>query len=245
MKRLRGIIRPGVEGVKSYGAVRRGDDKLRKTTRTFQKSEVTMNEKKHFYLQMFADEPESNSEEQTETKAENPNDPSEPKPKGKAGAKYTDADIDKIINQKFAEWQKKKDLEISEAQKLAEMNAQQKAEYERDQLQKKLDELMKKDALSEMTKTARKMLAEEEITIPDELLSRLVSTDAEATKTSVDAFAKLFKDSVQSAVKNILKGDPPKTGARKTNITKEEIMNVKNTTERQRLIEENMELFGR
>ena len=41
--------------------------------------------------------------------------------------KYTDADVNKLIDQKFAEWQKKQQKAVDEAQKLAEMNAQEKA----------------------------------------------------------------------------------------------------------------------
>ena len=37
-------------------------------------------------------------------------------------------------------------------------------------------------------------------------------TDAEKTKAAVDAFGKAFKDAVESAVKEKLKGNPPKKG---------------------------------
>ena len=94
-----------------------------------------------------------------------------------------------------------------------------------------------------MSKTARKMLAEEEINIPDELLERLVSTDAGQTKTAVESFAKLFKDAVNESVKNSLKGPAPKTGTSGTTVTKEQIMAIKNPSERQRMIAENITLF--
>ena len=80
------------------------------------------------------------------------------------------------------------------------------------QMEKELNAFKEKDTLAEMSKTARKMLSEDEINIPDELLSHLVSTDAEDTKQAVQAFAKLFKDAVQDAVKDKLKGNPPKRG---------------------------------
>ena len=60
--------------------------------------------------------------------------------------KYSDADVNAIIDKKFAKWQKEQESKIKEAEKLAEMNAQEKAEYERDELQKKLDELESKTA---------------------------------------------------------------------------------------------------
>ena len=94
-----------------------------------------------------------------------------------------------------------------------------------------------------MSKTARKMLADQEINIPDELLTHLVSESAEETKTSVEAFAKLYKEAVQEGVKNKLNGAPPKAAIGGNGITKEQILAVKNPAERQRLIAENISLF--
>lgn len=59
-------------------------------------------------------------------------------------ARYTDADVDAIISKKFAKWQEQHEAKVAEAAKLAEMNATQRAEYERDQLQRPLDELRRK-----------------------------------------------------------------------------------------------------
>ena len=157
--------------------------------------------------------------------------------------KYTDDDVDKLFNKKFAEWEKKKQKEIDEAKKLAEMNAQERAEHERDELQKELDALKKKDSLSEMTKTARKMLSDEGVSVPDEVLAMIVDTDAEKTKAAVDAFGKAFKDAVESAVKEKLKGNPPRKGERRQ-LTKEQIFAIKDPIERQNAIAENMDLFN-
>lgn len=126
--------------------------------------------------------------------------------------KYSDKDLDEIIDKRFARWQKEQQKAVDEAKKLAEMNAQQKAEYERDQLQKELDALKKKDALAEMSKAARKMLSESNINVPDDLLSMLVTTDAESTKVAVDSFAKLFKEAVENSVKERLRGEIPTRG---------------------------------
>lgn len=160
--------------------------------------------------------------------------------------KYSDNDVNKMFNQKFAEWQAKKDKEIDEAKKLADMNAQQKAEYERDQLQKQLDEYKKKDSLVEMSKTARKMLADKNITITDDLLSMFVSTDAEQTKKTVDDFAKMFTEAVESAVKERLKGGSPRKagGGGAASMTKEQILAIKDPEERQKKMLENRELFN-
>lgn len=151
--------------------------------------------------------------------------------------------IDTAVSNAESKWKSLHDDKLSEAEKLARMTNEEKAAYRVSQLEKELNAFKEKDMLAEMSKTARKMLSEEEINIPDELLAHLVSTDAKDTKESVQAFSKLFKDSVQSAVKEALKGEPPKTGGGKGSLTKEQIMKVQNRTERQRLINENIELF--
>lgn len=47
---------------------------------------------------------------------------------------YTDEDIDAIIARRFAKWEKQKQKEIDEAKRLENMNAQERAEHERDEL---------------------------------------------------------------------------------------------------------------
>ena len=160
-------------------------------------------------------------------------------------AKYTDADVDEILNKKFAKWQAQQEKAVSEAKKLAEMNATQKAEYQRDQLQKEVDELKKQAAISEMMKTSRKMLSDSGITVPDELLSVLVTANAEETKAAVDGFAKACKDALEAEVKNRLKGEPPRKGiGGAAPMTKEQIMAIKDPELRQKKMLENRELFN-
>lgn len=201
---------------------------------------------KKFNLQLFADDDSSTSEDgkKSEQQAEeHQNETKKDEKKGEGEKKYTDADLNSIIDKKFAEWQKKKEKEVDEAKKLAEMNATEKAEYERDKLQKQLDEMMKEKSLTEMTKVARKMLSEDGINITDELLANLVSDSAENTKEAVKSFIELFKSAVNDAVKDALKGKAPKNSTESDSITKEKIMKVKDRAERQKLIAEHMDLF--
>lgn len=159
--------------------------------------------------------------------------------------KYTDEDVNKLIDKKFAEWQKKQEKAVDEAQKLATMNATQKAEYERDQLQKELDEYKRQASLGEMMKTARKMLSDEGITVSDDILTMLVSTEAEETKSAVDGFAKAFTEAVESAVRERIKGETPKKGTgTTTSMTKEQIMGIKDHELRQQAMLENKHLFN-
>lgn len=173
-----------------------------------------------FNLQLFADEGAAATEtgSGTENTTEQTTEQStEPTVDERSKPKYSDDDFDKKLNQKFAEWQKKKEQEIAEAEKLAKMNAEEKAnhnaqkEKERaDKAEARIAELERKDALTEMSKTARKMLADEGINISDELLSVLVTPEAEATQTSIKNFVKLFKAEVEKGIKAQATGTTPK-----------------------------------
>ncbi len=152
--------------------------------------------------------------------------------------------IETAVTKAQEKWQALTDDKLSEAEKLAKMTKEEKSEYKTRKLEKELADLKRQNALSEMSKTARKMLADEEINIPDELLAHLVSESAEDTKTAVEAFAKMYKDAVQAAVKDALKGNAPKGGSGgKGAVTKEQILAISNPIERQRLIAENIALF--
>lgn len=206
-----------------------------------------MKRKTIYSLQLFADEAQTEpANDPTEPKAKSKSDGTQESNEEKAGEAqkklYTDEDVDKLINRKFAEWQAKKDKEINEAQKFAEMNEQQKAEYKLDKLQKELDEYKNRETLSEMAKTARSILSEQNINIPDELISVLVTTDADTTSANVKAFAKAFQSAVSQAVEQKITHKEPKTGKSKT-ITKDDIMAIKDTAARQKAIAENIELF--
>lgn len=207
-----------------------------------------MKRKTIYNLQLFADEPQTEpANDSTEQKAKSKSDGTQESNEEKAGGAqrklYTDEDVDKLINRKFAEWQAKKDQEINEAQKLAEMNEQQKSDYKLQKLQKELDEYKNRETLSEMAKTARSILSEQNINIPDELVSVLVTTDADTTSANVKAFAKAFQSAVSQAVDSKISHREPRTGGSKT-ITKNDIMAIKDTATRQKAIAENIELFG-
>ena len=204
-------------------------------------------------LQLFADESVETSQDdanktidnkEQEQGQENEKEPTA-KLKNPDEPKYTDKDVDEILNRKFAKWQEKQQKAVDEAKKLSAMNAQQKAEYERDKLQKELDEYKRRASLAEMSKTARKMLSESGITIPDELLSMMVTTDAEQTKAAIDGFTKVFTESVESAVKEKLRGETPRKGSGSAaTMTKEQIMAIKDPELRQKKMLENKELFN-
>lgn len=131
--------------------------------------------------------------------------------------KYTDDDVDRIVKNRLAREREQAKKEKEEAEKLAEMNATQKAEYKAEQLEKELAEYKRKDAIAEMSKVARKMLSEKNINISDELLAMMVTTDAQQTKQNIESYAALYKADVEAAVKARLKGEMPRVSSGTSN----------------------------
>ncbi len=159
--------------------------------------------------------------------------------------KYTDEEVDALIERKFAEWQKKHEKQQAkqdEAERLKNMSDQERKDHEMEELRKQVDALQKKETMSKMSTTARSMLSAKGITVDDALVGMLISEDADATKRAVDAFITAFQDAVGKAVKDALKGEAPRKGGT-SKLTRDQIMKVENRTERQRLINENMHLF--
>ena len=167
----------------------------------------------------------------------------EPKQDNKQQPKYTDADVDEIISKRFAKWEKQQAAKVEEAAKLAEMNAQQKAEYERDKVQKELDEYKRRDTVNAMVAESRRQLSEQGIAVSDDILARLVGETAEETKASVDAFSTAFTAAVEDAVKKQLAGKAPAAGVATKTMTKEEILAIKDPIARQAAIRDNIGLF--
>lgn len=219
--------------------------------------------KKRYYLQMFAEgegsgaagEPAgTGSGASAEGSGEGTTQTNEPLSFDDFLAQGGQAEFDRRINKAVQtavanaqkKWQTLTDSKVSEAEKLAQMTSEEKEKYRADKAEKELADLKRQIALGDMAKTARKMLSDEQITLPDEIIINLVSDDAEKTKEAVEGFSKAFKEAVNAAVKEALRGNPPKagTGGAKP-ITKDEIMAVKDRAERQKLIAENPQLFVR
>lgn len=219
--------------------------------------------KKRYYLQMFAEgegagaagEPAgTGAGASAEGAGEGTTQTNEPLSFDDFLAQGGQAEFDRRINKAVQtavanaqkKWQTLTDSKVSEAEKLAQMTSEEKEKYRADKAEKELADLKRQIALGDMAKTARKMLSDEQITLPDEIIMNLVSDDAEKTKEAVEGFTKAFKEAVNAAVKEALRGNPPKAGTSGARpITRKEIMAVKDRAERQKLIAENPQLFVR
>ena len=164
--------------------------------------------------------------------------------------KYTDKDVDAIIDKKFAAWQQKQDkaiaeavAKVEEAHKLAQMTEKEKLDHEREAERQELATLRAEKAHSEMVGTARTLLKNDGITIPDEIINVLVTDNAETTSAAVKAFSAMYQNAVNEGVKAQVAGSEPKKGSVASTLSKEEIMAEKDTNKRLQLIEENMQAF--
>lgn len=134
-----------------------------------------------------------------------------PKPKGDE-PKYTDEQVNEIINKKFAKWQTEQAAKVEEAKKLADMNASQKKDYELEKANKAAAEAKDQVARYEMTATARKMASDADMILTDEDLGHLVTEDADSTKSNMDWLSGLKARITASVKAEFLKGNPPKAG---------------------------------
>ena len=196
-----------------------------------------MNKNKKFNLQLFADDETVNNSQTTTSENGTASNPKN-EDSNKSQKTYTEDELNAIIDRRYARWQAQAQKQASQADKYAQLSSDEKVK----ELEKQIKELNNKQAKSDMMKSARVDLRERNIDLDDDLLDLLVVSDnAEKTKENVKNFADLFEKAVESRVKDTLKGNAPK--AKSSNITKEEIMKVKDRNQRQRLIKENIDLF--
>jgi putative hemolysin len=158
-------------------------------------------------------------------------------------SKLFKAEVDKIVQDRLAREQKKREKEVAEAEKLAKMNEKERYDYEVSELKKELDALKAEKSRSEMMTTARHMLANDGLNVSDALIGVLVTSDAEQTNEAVKAFSKLLKEEIDKGVKAQLAGGNPKKGSTSA-LTREQIFAIKDPNKRLKAIEENMDLFN-
>lgn len=107
------------------------------------------------------------------------------------GKTFSRDDVAKMIaaetKKARASWEKEYEEKQEEAKKLAKMNAEEKLKHQLEQKESEINELKRQQTLTEMSKEASKMLSENELPFDDDLLSLLVSDDAEATKKATNA----------------------------------------------------------
>lgn len=166
--------------------------------------------------------------------------------KQSAELKYTDEDVNRLIRQKHAEWNKKQEQKESEAARLAKMSAEEKTQERMNALEAKLHEYEVKETRNEMMTQARNLLHDKGFSVNDGILASLISDNADTTKANVESFVSLMKSEIEKGVNDKLKASgatgTPKKGA-SSGMTKEQILSIQNRAERQAMIRQNQHLF--
>lgn len=160
---------------------------------------------------------------------------------------YTEEEFNKRLHDELSRRMKQKEREkqeaVEEAAKLAKMNKDQKAEYEREKLESELKQLRAEKAMNEMRSEARVMFKDKDIDVSDELLDIVVSDSAETTKNNVDNLTKILDEMVQKKLQETLRQNSPKSFS-KSGLSRDEILAIKDDSERQSAIAQNMHLFN-
>lgn len=156
--------------------------------------------------------------------------------------KYTDADVDEIINKKFAKWKSEQEAKENEAKKLAKMNADEKQKYQLDQREQELANREQAIARKELTAEAKTMLSERGL--PIELVGVIDLTSAETVTESVASIQKSWEEAVQKGIADRTKGSAPiKTAPQNSNeLTKAQFYRMTHA-EKANLKQTNPELY--
>lgn len=129
---------------------------------------------------------------------------------GEGEKKYTDAEVDAILDKKFAKWQKEQEAKIEEAKKLEKMSADEKNQHELEKLKKENADLRNAQTLSDMRTTASKLLKEKDIDATTDILDFVATTDADETKANIDKFVGIVDKLVKAAEVKRNTGKTPK-----------------------------------
>ncbi|WP_195957608.1 DUF4355 domain-containing protein [Enterococcus gallinarum] len=153
-----------------------------------------------------------------------------------------DKDVDSIIKNKKSRWQKELEEQKNEAARLAKLSEEdrQKAliQKEKEEFEKEREEFRKEQLYVEKGK---QLTAQG---IPADFAHRIAGDTAEEILEDVKAFRAEWDKAVEAKVNERLASkNKTKVGTAGGQMTKAEIMAIKDTTERQRMIAANRELF--
>lgn len=155
------------------------------------------------HLQFFAEDPTPPADPADPGKADEdldeggkPPKPEDPKPEDK---KYSDADMDRIINERFARWQS----EQEEKDRVAKLSAEDK---EKERIAK-LEELEKTVAQRDAIDKSRKMLNEAKL--PESFAKFVYDTKDDQAQEKFDEFQQALQAYRESIVNEIMKDKTP------------------------------------
>ena len=151
---------------------------------------------------------------------------------------FTQAELDKILNKKFAQWQKKTEEAKAEAERKAKLTEAEKLAEER----KEFEEMKKQFEYEQRVNSTSKVLVSNNL--PIEFADFLIAETDEATTQRVDLFKNAFNQAIEKTINERLRGKTPKVPTQTSKgITKEE-WNKMNLVQRQQIFNSNRELYN-
>lgn len=199
-----------------------------------------------FNLQLFAensdgDNPETPEEQVNELDVEKLSDDDLAKIKEKFGFKDDD-DVDSIVKSKKSRWEKETEEAKNEAARLAKLSEE---ERQKALIQKEKDDFEKEKAdfrKEQLTVEKGKQLVAEGM--PADFAHRIAGDTAEDILKDVKALRVEWDKAVEAKVNERLASKKgTKVGSAGGQMTKAEIMAIKDSNERQRMIAQNRDLF--
>lgn len=162
---------------------------------------------------------------------------------------FTQDELDHIVQERVkravAKAQKDAEDKIKQAQsegeRLAKLTKDERAKEEEAKRLADLEAREKAIAVKELRIETQSLLSDEGL--PIEFLDVVMADTAESVKDNIASIRKVFDEAVEKRVNERLTQDKPRRGATAGAMSKAEIMAVKDASERQKLIAENLELF--
>ena len=164
---------------------------------------------------------------------------------------YTQEEVDKLLQQEgdrrvteaLKKAEKKNQDKVKEAQRLAQMNEQEKYEYQLQQREEAIKAKEKELSLAENKNEASKILSEKGISLS--LVDFVVADDADTMKANIDLLTKAFNASVKAEVEKRLGSNNPKKNLQSEgSITKEQFRKM-NIAQQSDLFKTNPDLYKR
>lgn len=162
---------------------------------------------------------------------------------------FTPSEFDSEVDKRIAnaldtartKWEEEKQTEITKAEELAKMSANERKQAEEKAKHEELDKREKELNMREYRYEAKRQL--EENGMSDEFVDMVISESAEATNQNIKSLKVAFDSAVEQKVNDRLKGNAPQVGTGNQAMSKQEILAIKDQTQRQKMIAENINLF--
>jgi hypothetical protein len=170
------------------------------------------------HLQLFAEEPKDDPKEESK---EPPKDESKEEPKAYSEEevqKRVQSETDKRVTQALktaqekweAEFKSKIEQERKEAERLAKLSGEEKEKELLEKAKKEIEERERALRLKELKLDAIDILTDKKL--PVKFADMLLKDNAETTMENIKVFEKEWKEAIESAVNERLKGTTPKVG---------------------------------